>query len=185
MQSPSIPLTILTVLPLLHFIFPFQRIVGLGGALAESERHHWDSRVQNMSTKDTLQIKLRNREKFRGGGGEKISIKPIPEQLKTCIETMSIHIYICDIVHWLDQGLLECFIHGPSCFWCFLQAVTYSQHIYPSRHYSNCWFTPCIHRWPGEEQRGFLLHVFDGNIFSNKMFHQTPNGLALFFEDQV
>ena len=69
MQSPSIPLTILTVLPLLHFIFPFQRIVGLGGALAESERHHWDSRVQNMSTKDTLQIKLRNREKFRSGGG--------------------------------------------------------------------------------------------------------------------
>lgn len=36
-----------------------------------------------------------------------------------------------------------------------------------------------------KEQRGFLLHVFDGNIFSNKMFHQAPNGLALFFEDQV
>lgn len=97
LQSPSIPLTTLTVLPLIHFIFPFQRIVGLGGPLAESERHHWDSRVQNMSTKDTLQIKLRNREKFRGR--EKISIKPIPEQLKICIETMSVHIYICDIVH--------------------------------------------------------------------------------------
>ena len=148
MQSPSIPLTIVTVLLLVHFIFPFQRIVDLGGALAESERHHWDSWVQNMSTKDTLQIKLRNREKFRGW--EKISVKPIPKQLKICIETMTIyiyiytHIYTCDIVHWLVQGLLECFIHGPSYLWCFLQAVTYSQHINPSRHYVNCWLIPWV-----------------------------------------
>lgn len=67
MQSPSILLTILTVLLLVHFIFPFQRIANLGGALPESERHHWDQLSPKYESKSHLRDKSSGIERNSGG----------------------------------------------------------------------------------------------------------------------